>query len=159
MTKTKIATEVHNPVRDIPFSVKEDAAKKLKKFVEEERQLVKGRFRCFESPGSRQRIMHKKYKELQMFDKWMIDGEVYEVPLYVARYLNGVDVTAGAIDGKIGSCSYPVHGFKWDQVSTMPSSALGTGPGGEPGIPVPIVGVAKRVRRYGFESLQFDVGT
>lgn len=158
MTKTKVATEMPSQINKVPFHIKEEAAAKLKKFVDEERQLVKGRFRCFESPGSRQRIMHKKYKELQMFDKWMTDGEVYEVPLYVARYLNGVDVTAGAIDGKIGSCSYPVHGFKWDQGNPMPISALGSGPTGESGIPVPLVGIAKRVRRYGFESLQFDVG-
>jgi hypothetical protein len=159
MTKAKVATEVPNPVQVVSFDIKKDAAEKLKKFVEEERRLVKGRFRCFESPGSRQRIMYRKYKELQMFDKWMTDGEIYEIPLYVARHLNGVDVTAGAIDGKVGSCSYPVHGFKWDQSQPMPQSALGTGAAGEPGIPVPLVGVAKRIRRYGFESLQFDVGS
>lgn len=166
MVKAKIAesvTPVENQVlnvtnEDTRTRLKRDAASKLKGFIEEERKKVKGRFRCFESPGSRQRIMVKKYKELPLFDMWMTDGEVYEIPLFVARHLNGVDVTAGGIDGKLGTCSYPVHGFKWNSGDPMPTSALGTGPDGQSGIPVPIIGINKRVRRYGFESLEFDTG-
>lgn len=160
MTKVKGIAESVKPLNEKIINVLPDAKEKLKQFVEEERRLVKGRFRCFESPGSRQRIIYRKYKDLKMFDMWMTDGEVYEIPLYIARHLNGVDVTAGAIDGKVGSCSYPVHGFKWDQGQPMPQSTLGSCiTTGEPGIPVPLIGVAKRVRRYGFESLQFDVGS
>ncbi len=123
----------------------------LKKFIEEETKTVKGRFKNYETPGGRTRIMVKKYPGVEMFDKWMEDGQMYEIPLYVARHLNGVDITAKSIGGKVGTCSYPVHGFKSTDGNLNPSM-LGDG-----GIPVPIVGVAKRVRRYGFESLEFDI--
>lgn len=131
---------------------------KLKALIEEETQIVRGRFRCFETPGASLRVQVRKYKGVPMFDKTMLDGETYEVPLYVARHLNGIDKVAGALNGKIGSCSYPVHGFKHSAGAVLPSSEPGSGPNGESGIPVPIVGITKRVRRFGFESLEFDTG-
>ncbi len=134
-----------------------EAEQRLKTLIAEEIKTVKGRFRCFESPGSSHKIQVKKYKDVPMFSKQMIDGEVYDVPLYVARHLNGIDAVARDINGNVGSCSYPVHGFKWDQGSPMPPSALGVGGGGEMGVPVPLIGIAKRVRRFGFESLEFGV--
>lgn len=128
---------------------------RYQKLLKEETKKVKGRFRCYETPGGNLRVQQRKFKEEPMFDKTMMDGEVYEVPLYVARYLNGMDGGAHAVNGKIGSCSYPVHGFKWNSNGPMPTSGEGTGPSGEPGIPVPLIGVAKRVQRFGFESLEF----
>ncbi len=132
---------------------------KLEAFIREETRLVRGRFRCFETPGSSTRIQVLKYKGVPMFDKTMMDGEMYEIPLYAARHLNGYDATAKAINGQVGSCSYPVHGFKWNPGMDLPPSAAGFGPNGEGGIAVPLIGVAKRIRRYGFESLEFDVGS
>lgn len=156
MTKTKTSEAIIETPIQIVKSEKDRNKEVLEKFEKEESKLVKGRFRCFETPGATIRIQQKKYKNLPFFDKYMMDGEIYEVPLWVARWLNGVDITATAIDGKIGSCSYPVHGFKWNPGTAMPTSSMGAGPNGEGGIPVPIVGVAKRTRRYGFESLDFD---
>lgn len=131
---------------------------RLEKMISEEIKVVKGRFRSFQNPGETIRIQVRKYPGVPMFDKAMTDGEAYDVPLYVARHLNGIDATAEAINGKLGTCSYPVHGFKWDPNQPMPASAMGAGPDGQGGIPVPILGVAKRVRRFGFESLEFDSG-
>lgn len=145
---------IEHPTRDASVGMNS----KLKALIEEETQLVRGRFRCFETPGGSLRVQVRKYKGIPMFDKTMIDGEMYEVPLYVARHLNGIDKVAGALNGKIGSCSYPVHGFRHSGGEVLPSSAMGAGPNGEGGIPVPIVGIAKRVRRFGFESLEFDSG-
>ena len=127
---------------------------KLQKFIEEETKLVKGRFRCFDNPGSSVRIQVRKYKGVQMIDKTMIDEGTYEIPLYVARHLNGIDATATAINGKVNSCSYPIHGFsmKGDQ---MVQATPAHGPMGE--TLVPVENVVKRVRRYGFESLEFSV--
>lgn len=136
---------------------KKEGADRLQQLIKEEIRNVKGRFRCFEAPGSRQTITVKKYKDVPMFKKEMVDGEVYEIPLYVARFLNGTDAVARDRNGDVGSCSYPVHGFKWNPSEPLPSSALGAGPSGEMGIPVPLVGVAKRIRRFGFESLEFGV--
>lgn len=139
---------------DEPVVSTKDANKALlNKFIAEETKMVKGRFRCLEMPGSSQRIQVRKYPGVPMFDMTMKDGEMYQVPLYVARFLNGIDATAKAIGGKIGTCSYPVHGFKWNPLEAMPNPA----PGSEQGNPVPIVGISKRVRRYAFESAEFDV--
>lgn len=124
----------------------------LDKFKEEETKLVKGRFRNHECPNSTQVIQCLKYKGVPMFSKAMTDGEMYEVPLWVARWLNGVDVTAAACGGKINSCAYPTHGFKWDPGQPAPASASGAD-----GIAVPIVGIKKWNRRFSFESLEFDV--
>ena len=63
-------------------------------------------------------------------------------------------MTAQHINGKVNSCSYPIHAFTF-QGNQMPQSVEGSGPNGEAGVPVPLIGVAKRVRRYGFESLEF----
>jgi hypothetical protein len=127
---------------------------RLQRFIEEETKTVKGRFRCFDNPGSSVRIQVRKYKGVPMFDKTMIDEGTYEIPLYVARHLNGIDATATHINGKINSCSYPIHGFKsvGDQ---LPASQEVMGPDGL--TLAPRDNIVKRVRRYGFESLEFSV--
>ncbi len=128
---------------------------RLQKFIQEEKKLVKGRFRCYETPGSRQKIQQRKYKELPMFEKWMTDGETYEVPLWVARWLNGIDVTAHAINGKINSCSYPIHGFQMAHANDLRPGEEAVCEGGI--TVVPKENIVKRERRYGFESLEFSV--
>ena len=162
MTKLKNMAESVTPTAAVIERPERNASvgmnQKLKELIEEETKLVRGRFRCFETPGGSLRGQVRKYKDVPMFDKTMLDGETYEVPLYVARHLNGIDKVAGALNGKIGSCSYPVHGFKHAKGDILPASELGVGPNSEGGIPVPIVGITKRVRRFGFESLEFDSG-
>ena len=132
---------------------KEGISAELKKFMEEESKLVTGRFKNYETPGGMLPFTGGKYPGQPVYSHEFYDGETYEVPLWVARWLNGTDVTAKAINGKIGSCSYAIHGFKWDAGTSAPESSVGMG-----GVPVPIVGVAKRKQRYGFESLEFDTG-
>lgn len=149
--KEKIETEPTFSDKDIciPKSRKELAKDKLRKFAEEESKMVRGRFRCYEVPGDKRKIIVKKYPDMPVFEKEMVDGEVYEIPLYVARHLNGVDVTADAVGGKIYTCSYPIHGFKWEGNTPPPCTSDGGGS------IVPISGIAKRTRRYGFESMEF----
>ena len=154
--------------------MKEIASQKLKEFMAEEGRLVRGIFQCFENPGATQKITYKKYPTpadmrkrgseggMEPFSKSMTDGCEYEIPLYVARFLNGTDVTAGALGDAnkntlIGTCSYNIHGFKY-QGDAPGASTLGFGGGGESGIPVPIAGITKRVKRYGFQSLEFAHG-
>jgi hypothetical protein len=84
----------------------------------------------------------------------MQDGMEYEIPLYVARHLNGIDVTAAAVGGRINTCAYPVHGFQMKGGELAPS-VLGSVGKEAVGIPVPIVGVNKWKRRFGFQSLEF----
>jgi hypothetical protein len=147
------------PVVDAPHiskTKKEAAKEKLAQLIEEETRLVRGIFQCFETPGSTTKITVRKYPGIPHFEQSMTDGETYEIPLYVARHLNGIDVSAGALgdpnkrNSNIGTCSYPVHGFMWKSGSPPPNSALGDG-----GVPVPMIGVAKRVKRFGFQSMEF----
>lgn len=133
-------------------SEKEQNKAKLQRYIEEETKVVKGRFRNYESPGACVRVQVKKYKEVPMFDKWMNDNEMYEIPLYVARHLNGVDKTAEKIGGKINTCAHLVHEFRHGKNDPLPASTMGMD-----GIPVPIVTSPKYRRRYGFESLEFDM--
>jgi hypothetical protein len=132
---------------------KELSKEKLENYIKEETVLVKGVFQLFDNPGATHRVMVKKYPGVPMFDKVMQDGMEYEIPLYVARHLNGIDVTAERVNGKIGTCSYPVHGFL-TRTGDLNPSLLGEAPGFF-GIPVPIVGVQKRVKRFGFQSMEF----
>ena len=166
------------PSSEVPHitqSRKELANKKLKELMAEEGKLVRGVFQMFENPGGTQKVSYKKYPTpaemrkrggeggLEPFSKVMTDGCEYEIPLYVARFLNGTDVMAGALSDEkrsssiIGTCSYGISGFKYAG-DALPPSQLGFGPNGEGGIPVPIVGVTKRVKRYGFQSLEFSAG-
>lgn len=141
----------------ITKTAKEKAKEKMQELIKEETRMVKGIFQCFETPGATVKITLKKYPGVPTFDKTMTDGETYDVPLYVARHLNGIDASAGAAadpslrNPNIGTCSYAVHGFKWGANNQPPACA----PGGEVGIPVPMVGIAKRVKRFGFQSMEF----
>jgi hypothetical protein len=157
-TKTETVQEIIEPTTEekkvyLQKNKKEIAQDKLNEFMKEETKTVRGRFRCYETPGASQKVTVRKYKDIPMFEKTMTDGEMYEIPLYAARFLNGTDVTAGACECKIHTCSYPVHGFKWDKSSTSPPASTVDSSGGI----VPLIGVAKRNRRYGFESMEFDV--
>jgi len=109
---------------------------KLDRFMKEELRMVKGVFQNFETPGLSLRLQVRKYPG-HFFDKVMEDGKVYEVPLYIARHLNGIDATAEAINGEIGSCSYAIHSY------IMDANGL------------PIISHEKKKHRYGFQSMDF----
>jgi hypothetical protein len=142
----------NNAIDEITHSLTEESPQeRLRKLREEEIKLVRGRFRNFESPGGSLRVQIKKYKEVAMFDKTLSDNCEYEIPLYVARHLNGVDHIAHELNGKINTCSYPVHGHLMSGTEWAPSHQ------DEHGVPMASVQVAKWIRRYGFESLQFEM--
>lgn len=72
------------------------SADEMKKMQIKDNKRVKGIFRCFEPRGGSCRFSFKKYKgdPIMKFD--LKDGEVYELPLMVARHLNQ-------------NCWYPRH--------------------------------------------------
>lgn len=126
-------------VVDVPKATPDQKSlgkEKRDRYYREEMRMVKGIFQNFETPGGSLRLQVRKYKE-HFFDKTMEDGQEYEVPLYIARHLNGIDATAEAINGKLGSCSYPVSSYLMD-VSGKP-----------------IISTEKRKKRFGFQSLDF----
>lgn len=134
-----------------PKSKQQILEEKLKPFIEEETKTVKGRFKNYETPGGYANIYCGKYPGVPHFKKAMLDGEIYEIPLYVARFLNGVDVTAKACGEKINTCSYPIHSYKYDRNGPMVQSTQD-----ENGNIVFNETSKKWNKRYGFESLEFD---
>jgi len=128
---------------------KETGKSKLERYKDQEAyKMVKGRFRIIDMPdGTPEKVHCRKYKGVEPFEKTMISGGTYEIPLYVARFLQGYDVTAEAIGGQIHSCSYALHGYV-TQAEGMPEHDLdGVQKFTEP---------KKYIRRYAFESLEFE---
>lgn len=60
----------------------------LKYKRDKDRELVRGVFHFYEVPGGSMSFVYKAYKEdpVERFD--MIDGQVYTIPLGVAKHLN-----------------------------------------------------------------------
>lgn len=137
MTSKKFIDNI-TPVSAVPVSSdrKAEGKAKLEKYMKEELRNVKGIFQFFECPGMGAKITVRKYPG-HMFEKEMVDGQEYEIPLYVARFLNGIDVTAEAINGKLGTCSYATSSYLMDKNG------------------VPIITQEKRKKRFGFQSMEF----
>lgn len=94
----------------------------------EEQKMVRGIFRFHEVPGGQMDFVYRKYKGQPLEKYSMKDGEVYEVPLGVARHLNT-------------NCWYPVYGFSDRSHADVQQSAL--------------MSVKEKVRRCSFQSLDF----
>ena len=83
---------------------KEEPKKKLnlKYMRDKDREMVKGKFIFHEVPGGMMSFVFRKYKEdpVERYD--LKDGEIYNIPLGVAKHLNK-------------NCWYPVHHFQQDE--------------------------------------------
>lgn len=96
---------------------------------DKDREPVKGIFRFHEVPGGSVSFCYKAYKEdsVERFD--LFDGQVYTIPLGVARHLNK--------NGK-----YPIHAHTLNTDDGKPAMHIG-----------------KMVSRFSFQSLEFvDIG-
>jgi hypothetical protein len=80
---------------------KQDAKEKIGRMRSEDLKLVKGIFKNLECPGGCVKFYQRKYKEESVGEYFMWDGREYEVPLYVAKYLNN-------------NCVVPVHAMTTD---------------------------------------------
>lgn len=109
-----------------------DAKKSLKYQRDKDREMVKGIFRFYEVPGGSMSFNIKIYKEdpVERYD--FVDGQVYTIPMGVAKHLN-----------KNGW--YPQYEFIQGEKGTQ--SAFGMN--GER------MRIGKKVRRFGFQSLDF----
>lgn len=155
MTKQKLNSEKLDiqssitPAVTVPAITKDRkqlGKEKLEKYMTEELRPVRGIFQFFENPGGSEKVTVRKYAG-HMFEKFMKDGEEYEIPLYVARFLNGIDVTAEAIGGKLGTCGYNVKQY--------PTTAVGVGRSGLLDASGNPMLVDKHKRRFGFQSMEF----
>lgn len=77
----------------------------LKQMRDRDRELVKGIFRFHEVPGGTMSFSFKQYKEDQVERFDLTDGQMYTIPLGVARHLNK-------------NCSYPVHQYQTNDSGT-----------------------------------------
>lgn len=103
---------------------KKDLKKQLDYLRDKDREKVRGIFRFFEVPGGEIHFVHRVYKQdpIERYD--LVDGQVYELPLGIARHLN-----------KNGW--YPIHQYAMDE-NGKHSMKIG-----------------QKVRRFGFQSLEF----
>ena len=69
-------------------STKEEIKKELKYRRDRDRQNVKGIFRFNECEGGTLSFVYRAYKEDQVERYDLVDGQIYELPLGVARHLN-----------------------------------------------------------------------
>lgn len=70
---------------------------------DKDREIVKGMFKFYEVPGGKMSFVYKAHKGDQVERYDLIDGQIYSIPLGVARHLN-----------KNGW--YPVHSYALDDV-------------------------------------------
>ena len=99
---------VNDQMESEKVGVKDDPQAKLRALQSEELKKVRGVFRNYEQPGGTESVYIKKFKDVPAFNQVMMDGGEYEIPLYVARFLNGYDYAAPEGHRKVNSCSYPV---------------------------------------------------
>lgn len=83
----------------------------LKYERDKDREKVRGIFRFHEVPGGTMSFVFKKYKEDPVESYTLVDGNVYTLPLGVARHLNK-------------NCWYPVHAHATDEHG-KPSMMIG----------------------------------
>jgi len=71
-------------------------SEEMRKMREKDHKPVKGIFRCYEPRGGGMTFSFKKYKGDEVLKFEMVDGDIYEIPLMVAKHLNQ-------------NCYYPKH--------------------------------------------------
>jgi hypothetical protein len=88
----------------VQTNVKKDPKPKpnLKFMRDKDREMVKGKFIFHEVPGGTMSFVFRAYKEdeVERFD--LVDGQIYTLPLGVAKHLNK-------------NCWYPVHAYIQDE--------------------------------------------
>lgn len=113
--------------------------KNLRYMRDKDREMVKGIFRFYEVPGGSMSFSFKKYKEDQVETFSFQDGEVYTIPLGVAKHLNK-------------NCNYPVY----EHIPGEPGVLTGGYNPNSRGGPLTGMKVGRKVQRVGFQSLEFS---
>ncbi len=79
-------------------ATRDEMAKKLQIERDKDREMVKGVFKYYEVPGGVVEFCFKKYEQDPLEKFTMYDGQVYTIPLGVAKHLNN-------------NTWYPVHEY------------------------------------------------
>lgn len=125
-----MAESAKNITPHTPVINRKEVAKNMQWQRDKDREMVKGIFRFHEVPGGCMSFVFKAYKgdEVERYD--MIDGQVYTVPLGVAKHLNK-------------NLWYPEYSY-----------VKGEGMIGGHG-PSQIMKATRKIRRCSFQSLEF----
>lgn len=83
-------------------AVQEQPKINLKWMRDKDREMVRGIFHFHEVPGGTLKFSFRKYKEDPVEDFEMCDGQIYTIPLGVAKHLNK-------------NVNYPVHAYEIDE--------------------------------------------
>lgn len=110
--------------------------KNLKYERDKAREMVKGIFKFYEVPGGSMSFSYREFKEDKVERYDMIDGEIYSIPLGVARHLN-----------KNGW--YPLYNFVPGENSVQTGAAVQGFSGNN------VQKITQKVRRFAFNSLEF----
>jgi hypothetical protein len=100
-----LETQEIKPVKNatsISDVTKDQLSKSLKLQRDKDREMVRGKFIFHEVPGGQMSFVFKKYKQDPLENFTMVDGEVYTIPLGVAKHLNT-------------NCWYPTYSYKNDE--------------------------------------------
>ena len=92
--------------------IKKETRPNLQQQRDKDREIVKGIFKFYEVPGGFLEFVYRKYKQDPVEKFSMFDGQVYSIPLGVAKHLN----TNGW---------YPVHAFSQTE-NGAPVQKIGT---------------------------------
>lgn len=69
---------------------------------DKDREMVRGIFRFFEVQGGMMQFSFRKYREDEVENFNLVDGEIYTIPRGVAHHLSN-------------NCWYPEHAYKLDE--------------------------------------------
>lgn len=118
MTELESIKKPHKPVPPTKKEKDEEYSR--------DHQMVRGIFRFHEVPGGVMTFVYKKYKGDEVLYYTLNDGQVYSLPLMVAKHLNK-------------NCWYPVHAHETDDQGRFNNTYR----------------IEKKVRRCSFQSLEF----
>jgi hypothetical protein len=90
---------------------REQAKADLERKRQRDREIVRGKFIFHECPGGSMEFVYKAYEKDPLERYSLQDGEVYSLPLGVARHLNK-------------NCWYPVHSYAQSEQG-LPSVKIG----------------------------------
>ena len=99
-------------LKNIKKNTRKITPEEMRKMREKDHKIVKGIFRCYEPRGGGMTFSFKKYKGDEVLKYTMVDGDIYEIPLMVAKHLNQ-------------NCYYPKHTHVLDE-NGKPSVQVGT---------------------------------
>lgn len=111
MTEQLQETSVSKPKKEFtkPLTIDEIKAQnkeQRKRYInflrDKDRELVRGKFIFHEVPGGRMQFSFMKWPGDPVEHYDMVDGQIYSIPLGVAKHLNK-------------ECKYPIHGFQMDE--------------------------------------------